>query len=142
MERKKLLQEIGFRLQGLREQLALCREEMAGLCGLTSGGYAKNERGETFPGIDTLDRLSRNLDISMDWLIFNRGPVYYRQKELPEEKEATAESPPPEAAPTEILGLEEITPDVRELLEYMAKDHLLRHQILVYFFKYKKENPA
>lgn len=66
----------------------------------------------------------------MDWLFFNKGPVHFREKEANENEPAG-------------LNLEKLSPYVRELIEYMEKDPLLQHEILVQFFKYKekKENP-
>ncbi|UCH95726.1 MAG: helix-turn-helix transcriptional regulator [Candidatus Aminicenantes bacterium] len=65
--------------QKLREQAGLSTREMAARMGMTHGGYSKNERGINFPGLDTLQRLSRDFDISMDWLIFNKGPMHYHR---------------------------------------------------------------
>lgn len=142
MSRRKILQEIGSRLQNLRELLNFSREEMAAQCGVTMSGYGKNERGDTFPGIETLRRLSNNLDISMDWLIFNKGPMYYKKKHQEMEKPLDVEKEPEEKKQPEkkTTGLDEVMTDVRELLEYMAQDPLLRYEVLVYFYKYKKEN--
>jgi len=53
---------------------------MAAHFGITKNGYERNERGETLPGIDTLNRLSKNFDISMDWFLFNKGPMDYKPK--------------------------------------------------------------
>jgi hypothetical protein len=62
----------------------------------------------------------------MDWLIFNKGPMHYgeRQPEKGDEKKA--------------LNLETVSPHVQELLEYMERDPLLQHEVLVHFYKYKE----
>jgi len=99
MNKKQQLKEIGARLEGLRRQLDFTRDEMAVHFSLTRNGYAKNERGDTFPGLDTLFRLSKNYDISMDWLIFDKGPMAYREKEA-------VVVPPPEAPAPEPVATE------------------------------------
>jgi len=111
----------GRRLRQLRNHFNYSLDEMARKLGLSKSGYFKNEGGFTFPGLKTLDRLQRSYDISMDWLIFNRGPMYYKQK-------APVEKKP---------GLEEQSPEVRQLLAAMEQDPRLKHEILAYFFKYQ-----
>jgi len=133
MNRKTILQEIAARLKNLREQLKYSRGEMAAHFGITKNGYERNERGETLPGIDTLNRLSKNFDISMDWFLFNKGPMYYKEKEHKEEK------PAEKNASETLLALQEVVPDVKELLDYMGLDPLLRYEVLVHFYKYKRE---
>jgi hypothetical protein len=70
--------------------------------------------------------LRRDFDISMDWLIFNRGPMHYGERE------------PEKVDETKYLSLANLSPHVRELLETMARDPLLQHEVLVHFFKYKE----
>jgi len=36
------------------------------------------------------------------------------------------------------LNLETVSSHVRELLEYMERDPLLQHEVLVHFYKYKE----
>ncbi|MCP5107696.1 MAG: helix-turn-helix transcriptional regulator [bacterium] len=125
--------EIGQRLKKLREQFKYSHEQMSGKLGLSKSGYFKNEGGIRFPGFKTLDLLQKNWDISMDWLIFNKGPVHYKEK-MPEP------APQPEKVEVkETTGLEDIGPDVRELVEYMEQDHLLKHEVLLNFYKYKEK---
>jgi len=112
---------IGARLRQIRKMLNHTRPDMAVELGINRSSYYKNETGETFPGTNTLYWLQKKYDISMDWLIFNRGPMYYKQK-------APVEKKP---------GLEEQSPEVRQLLAAMEQDPRLKHEILAYFFKYQ-----
>jgi transcriptional regulator with XRE-family HTH domain len=100
---------------------------------LSRSGYYKNEGGLAFPRLETLDILQRNYDISMDWFIFNKGPVHFKEKQ--------PESPPEpgKAEEKETPATENISDDVRELLEYMDQDRLLKHEVLVYFYKYREK---
>jgi transcriptional regulator with XRE-family HTH domain len=80
---KSTLQAVGSRLKRLREQLNYSPDRMAAHFELTVSDYSKNENGETLPGLDTLRRLSDDFDISLDWLILNKGPKYFKEKEPP-----------------------------------------------------------
>ncbi len=166
-----MLQEYSVRLDTLRKQLNLSREEMAAHLGLTMSGYAKTERGETFLGIAKLARLAKAFDISLDWLLINRGPIFYRLKEdaakpapgepvepKPPETETTKPSAagatvelantlpqalaPDSSEPWFPAGLEGVCFDVEKMLEQMALDPQLRYEILAYFHKYIKGHPA
>jgi len=125
---KNALREIGSRLKELRKHLNYSRDRMASFLGVTPNGYGKNECGETLPGIPSLRRLSEELHISMDWLMFNRGSMYFQ--EIPPEIEIKEE---------EKSGLEKTMPDIRELLDYMEQDLQFRYEVLAFFYKYKKE---
>ncbi len=131
-DNRKTVQEVGARLKELRGRLNYSRNEIANRLGITANAFGKNENGNTLPGIPTLRRLSGDLNVSMDWLFFNRGPMVYHEKLS--EKEAFSEKE--KKAPR----IEEVMPDVRELLDHMEKDPLLRHKVLLDFYKYKKEN--
>jgi len=124
MKREIKFQGIGDRLKKLREHLKYSREEMSAHFSLTKSGYDRNERGETFPSGDMLIRLAKNFGVSMDWLLFDRGPMYY-----PEEQKSRET----------LQALQDAIPEVKELLEYMGRDPLLRYEMLIHFYKYKKE---
>jgi len=38
-----------------------------------------------------------------------------------------------------LQALQDAIPEVKELLEYMGRDPLLRYEMLIHFYKYKKE---
>jgi hypothetical protein len=42
--------------------------------------YYRNENGETFPGVPTMKLLEKEYDISMDWLMFGKGEMYYNRE--------------------------------------------------------------
>ena len=83
-----------------------------------------------YPGLYTI---AEKLGVSLDWLVCGKGPVYYKEKEAKElaagKKEALQELLPESS-------LEEI----KDLLEQMNRIPLLRHEILVYFYKFKAEH--
>jgi transcriptional regulator with XRE-family HTH domain len=135
INRKVMLQEIGKRLRRVRKNLNYSLEEMAGKLGVSKSGYYKNEGGITFPQLNTLHLLFHDFNISLDWLIFNQGPMYYKEKQQEIGLAAGKKK-------NETLGLEDKSPEVRELLDSMERDPLLRHELLVYFYKYKNKQKS
>ncbi len=115
------------RLRKVRKMLNYSRQDMAAVLDLKDSGYFKNETGETFPSRSTLHRLQKDYDISMDWFLFNKGPMLYKEKQ---QEEKTP-------------GLEDRFPEARELLDDMDQDPQLKHEILAYYFKYRnKKRPV
>jgi transcriptional regulator with XRE-family HTH domain len=165
---KKITKEIGLRLQEVRQQTGLSAREMAVRLKVTTGGYTKNEGGLSIPNIDSLRHLTLDFDISMDWLLFNKGPRFFKKKtERENELEQTvAELTRVEAAlrneiadrDREIVELKgklpktpygesgaiEIIPEVRELLDQMEKDPVFYHRLMLNFqeFKQQKQLPV
>jgi transcriptional regulator with XRE-family HTH domain len=128
MDRKTLLRNIGVKLGDIRESLKLKNFEMADLLSTYRTSYLRYESGVTSPQMITLYRLGITYDISMDWLLLDRGPMHYKEKEL------SSESKTPSIPP---IALER---DVKELLENMEKSPLLRHEILLMFYKFKEDH--
>ena len=121
-------QSVGERLAKVRRQLNYSRSEMAGILGLKHSGYSKNETGETFPGVYTLNLLQKNFDISMDWLLFSKGPMVFKDK------------PPLEKQAFDFVSQSQ---ELGELMKSIEQDPQLKHEILAYFYQYKsKKNPA
>lgn len=121
--------DVGQRLRLLRNQYNYSVSEMGQKLGLSRSGYSKNENGVTLPKLETLQRLEKDLDISMNWLFFNKGPIHY--KDLLVEKGLVKKA----------LSLEKITPEATDLFELMEKDFLFRHEIMTFFYKYKNNIP-
>lgn len=119
---RTLLQGAGLRLRKIREQLRLSRVEMATRMGIKPVGYYKNENGETFPSLRSLARLQKDFDISMDWFIFNKGTMFFKER-VPEKKEETKTHD----------GVE-----MTELFKKMEQDPRLRHEVLAYYYKYNE----
>ena len=66
----------------------------------------------------------------MDWLLFDSAPMYLQEKQtnkvlVKEEKR--------------LRELEELMVEVRELVEHMEQDPVLRHEILLHFYNYKNK---
>jgi transcriptional regulator with XRE-family HTH domain len=171
MIKKQLLHQIGVRLEKLRQSLNFSTDEMAIHLNMTRNGYNKNERGMHLPQLTTLLNLSKNFDVSMDWLLFDKGPVHYKEKggvtEPAEQVEtpaaqASAAAPQqavikagkgvtgnllPETMPEDfepgavVPAIEPVTADIQRLLAHIAIDPQLRYEVLAYYFRYIKEHP-
>lgn len=124
MDRKKFLKQIGEKLQGIRKSVFLKNTEMADRIGIDRTTYHKYEQGVNSPHITFLYRLGQAFDISMDWLILDRGPIHYQEKAIP-----APETVPPIAREK----------DVKELLDYMERIPLFRHEVLVMLYKFKDQ---
>lgn len=125
--KRKLRKDLGQRLGQLRETLELSRNKVAGMLNVHRGSLQRNEEGKALPEISTLFKLSETFDVSMDWLFFNKGPMFYKQKTA-EEKER--EQNPINALPEEY----------RELLEHMEKLPVLRYEILLQFRRFLQDD--
>lgn len=123
---KNFLWDVSKRLRSVRKEHDHTRNEMAAKLGISPANYYKNETGVSLPRMDTLYRLHSDFDISLDWLLFGSQPMHNKEKQ------------PVIVQDTKNKGLENILPDARELLDTMEQDHVLRHEILLYFYKYKQ----
>jgi transcriptional regulator with XRE-family HTH domain len=79
------------------------------------GAYKRNENGETFPEYSVLYNMAKKFDVSIDWLLCEKGPMFYSEKE------------------DSMIQLEK---DYKELISHMQKDSILRYEILLIFRKY------
>jgi len=127
---------VALRLKAIREQIGCTPVQMAARLGITPGAYNKNETGRNFPFRNTLKRLAEDFNISMDWLFFNKGSMYYsekgqREKELDEKQKELEKMTQDKAA----------SPEVKELLACMNQDPIFYHKIMLYFRELQAENP-
>lgn len=148
--KKVILQAAALRLKNVREQAGFNGREMASRLGLSAPGYNKNEQGSNFPGIDTLQALSEKFNISMDWFLFGKGPMNYKEKGEKEKQleqrvktlehnleGMVEESKKHEEALQERAGAIEMKPEVREVLDYMASHPVFYHELMLYFHRHK-----
>jgi transcriptional regulator with XRE-family HTH domain len=145
MEVKKetIWREVGKRLKKLRLELKYSKKQMAQRLGINLNSYYKNENGTSFPWIYSLFRLHKDFGVSMDWLIFDYGPIYLKEKEpeKPSQEELAIKMEEAKKAEQEKVKKpwwEESMPDAGELLEYMAHDPLFRYKVFLYFYEYKE----
>lgn len=130
MRTKNFLIEVGQRLMTIRSAQGITRSEMARRLGVNKSNYYRNETGIAFPRLESLIRLHVDFDISLDWLLFGIGAMHSDENQ----SAALNES--------QIKGLETELPDVKEFLDAMEQDQVLRYELLAYFYKYKKNQEA
>jgi transcriptional regulator with XRE-family HTH domain len=144
---KKALQEMGAKLKKLRQHLGLTRQQMAAHFKVTRTAYYKNENGVSFPSLPSLRALCLGFDVSMDWLLFDKGPMISKKKEPPPEP---PKKPQPEITPKEektpdkeivVEKKKELEPEVEELVAHMESIPLLHHKILTEFQQFKMDHP-
>lgn len=136
MDRKNLLIEIGYKIRKVREALKLKNSELADDIGFNRSSINRYESGKTPPGIKTLYRLGEKFNISLDWLICNKGEMFYKEMVVNEPQKETIDVPLPPPQPT----LDSLPGDIRELLEHMERIPLLRYKILTHFLEFKGQN--
>jgi transcriptional regulator with XRE-family HTH domain len=122
--RQEIVKEIGQRIKALRGELKLSQDEMARLFGIVRTTYNRYERGEAYPGPQVLSMLADRFNVSVDWLVCGKGPMFYRQK----------------AEPEKVPELEEVMDDVKEMLALMERIPLLRYKVLTFLQEFKLEN--
>jgi transcriptional regulator with XRE-family HTH domain len=98
---------------------------MGKMIGIGEMTYAKNERGLHLPSSTSLILLHRRLGISIEWLLFGHGPMYW--KDIREEKKTNRE-------------LESFNKELNEMISLMKRIPLLHHSIMTQFEKFKIDN--
>jgi transcriptional regulator with XRE-family HTH domain len=157
--RLEILKPVGARLKKLRKHLNFDMKQMASRLGIVTNTYYKNENGLNLPSLIILKRLVDDFDLSMDWLLFGRGPMFFKekaQKEMElehamkelntqldrERKNHEAEYKKKEEElknQRQKASFIESRPDMKELLEYMEQDAIFYHKLMIYFQEYKIE---
>ncbi|MCP5103777.1 MAG: helix-turn-helix transcriptional regulator [bacterium] len=127
MDKKKIIREVGYKLQKLRESLRYRVFEMADYLGNERTSYTRYEQGQTAPKLMLLYKVAEKFDISLDWLIRNKGPMYFKQKQDNQSQSTPTAAPP-------------LPADIKELLDHMDKIPLLRYEVLTMFHKFKEKN--
>ncbi|MCP4147006.1 MAG: helix-turn-helix domain-containing protein [bacterium] len=121
---KKLLVGIGDRLRALRSRLGISQQSLGARLKLSRTGYGRYETGENSIGLPALAKLASDMDVSLDWLIAGKGPVFFKQK-------ATVASE---------SGMSGQLDEVQDLLEHMEKIPVLRYEIFGAFHRFKLEH--
>lgn len=154
---RTVVHQAAVKLKKIREELGNSISEMANRLDVSHSCYYKYERGENFPGITALKRLSEDYGISMDWLIFDKGPKHFdgkvRQKDLEKEQNKTqaAEQKLSETEKelrevkqkldtAEERFLASLKPGLKELLDTIDSNPVFYHQFMLSFEKFKAGN--
>ncbi len=130
MKRQELAENIAAKLKKIRLNHHFSISDMAQKIKINRNNCARNENSRSIPNIFTLLNIAYHLNISLDWLLLDKGSMYLTEKT--EEIKTKADAAAPQSPP--------IPDDLKELLFYMEKIPLLRHEILVQFYRFKEAN--
>ena len=76
-------QLLGLRVKCIRQSMGLSQEELAYQCGMHASHIGFLERGQRNPSLDTLERLSLGLDVSLSELLdFDRSPIVEKYDDM------------------------------------------------------------
>ncbi|MCP5105355.1 MAG: helix-turn-helix domain-containing protein [bacterium] len=125
LERRRSVKAISAKIRAMRVELRISPDSMANHLGVARSSYNGWGGGEALPGPVGLKTLANKFDISLDWLIADKGPMFYKGKKT---------------SPDGNTGIEEVMDDVKELLAAMDRIPLLRFEMLTAFQKFKLKN--
>ncbi len=139
--KKEFLQETAIRLRKVRKHLRFTRTQMAERFGLGPNAYRKMESGESFFSGQTLERLFFDYNISMDWLLFNKGTMFRQDLEQvePMRQQLTVNKERLEELEKETAGLPPLTEDIKQMLIRMDKNPKIYHEIMLTFHRVNEE---
>ena len=120
-----LKKEIGRRMREVRKSLGYTQDQMVDYFDCGRANYSRIEKGEVFPNPTMLEVLNQRFNISLHWLVCNKGDMHQSRG----------------AAPPETADLD--TPieagEIRELLLYVNAVPMVRHAVLGFFLEYLEE---
>jgi transcriptional regulator with XRE-family HTH domain len=129
---KELKIAIGFRLTQMRKRLKYTQQKMGEFFGISRVYYAKQEIGDSFPSHHVLNKLGQRLNVSLDWLICGKGPMFYQDKTREEQEAADKENASRD-------GLK-LSKEQRQLIEHMNRFPLLHHEVMAFYHRFMREN--
>jgi DNA-binding XRE family transcriptional regulator len=114
-----LKEEVGKRLRQIRRHFGYQQDRMAQLIEISKVTYGKNERGLHLPETLTLVSLHKQLGVSVEWLLFNRGSMFWKGE------------------PQEKSSVDFFTQEVEEMIDLMKRIPLLRHSVMMHYQQFK-----
>lgn len=119
---------ISDRLQLVRKHFGFSQDQMAQSLGCSRETFGKNERGYHMITLDTVAALYEKLGVSMEWLLFNHGPMLknatIKKADLKLETQADMSFPD----------------ELNEMVAMMKNVPFLRYAVMGYYQKFKLEN--
>jgi transcriptional regulator with XRE-family HTH domain len=144
VDKGKYSWESAGRLIKIRKLKKFTQVGMARRLDTSVNAYRKNEKGKNFLNFKSLEILAAELGIAMDWYMFNRGPMFFKdsaqletqikelQTQLEEAKQGGRTGGPGHAG---------LPAEVNQLVEAMQRVPQLFHEVMAYFFQFKKAHP-
>jgi transcriptional regulator with XRE-family HTH domain len=123
-EKEKSKKEIGQRLRKLRKHLKLNQGELAVHIDIGRADLSSTERGRIYPTVYVLYLLKQKFNISLNWLLFNEGEMFY--------------TPPVKRRKNS--GLNPLNEDLKDLFFCIENIPMVRHAVLSFFYEFKVKN--
>jgi len=124
--KEQLRIEIGERIKMVRKAFGLTQEQFVENFEIGRANYARIESGEIFPGISIMNVLRSKFNISMDWLISNKGEMFLQEK-----KEEDI-----------VLDYGEDTEEIAEMLHIIQRIPRMKEEILSFFYDFRRKNKS
>ena len=122
-----LLKGVGLRLKNIRKNKNLRLEEMSNALGVSEDVYLNYENGKSILTLGALEVLQERFDISMDWLLFDRGLISSSDREVLDKL---------------LMECGDISGEMKSFLLLMNKDPIFKYQELGNYYEYLKTHPA
>ncbi|MCX6583610.1 MAG: helix-turn-helix transcriptional regulator [Candidatus Aminicenantes bacterium] len=116
-------ENIGKRLRQVREIFKFTQRRMAEVVRIQESTYKKNEKGLHHLNINSLDQLHDELGVSAEWLLFENGPIYWKDIRAKEDESKQA------GLATKDLFTEE----VEEMIEMLRLVPMIRHSVMGHY---------
>jgi len=121
-EKQKAKKEIGERLRKLRKHLRYNQGQLAEFLDVGRADLSSTERGRIYPTVYVLYLLKKEFNISLYWLLFNEGDMFYTEPVRRRENS----------------GLNPLNEELKDLFFHMENIPMVRHAVLSFFFEYKE----
>lgn len=136
---------IASRMRTIRTEKGLTVLELSSQLGVGPNDYRKYESAVYTPPVHIQVMLAQKFNISLDWLILNKGPMYRDQIETAlRQSEKFKQEGPEKSVQT---GGEEVpsdavivtSPEIKDLVRFMEANPVYKFQMLSDFYRYKQE---
>jgi transcriptional regulator with XRE-family HTH domain len=132
-------------MRAIRTEKGLTVKELSTQLGVGPNDYRKYESAVYTPPVHIQVMLAQKYNISMDWLILDKGPMYRDQIEtaLRQSEKFKKESQPKtvqaggEDVPSDAVVV--TSPEIKDLVRFMEENPVYKFQLLSDFYKYKQE---
>jgi transcriptional regulator with XRE-family HTH domain len=117
------IKNIGQRLRQVREFFKFTQHRMAEVLKIQDVTYKKNERGLHLVNMHSLERLHDELGVSAEWLLFENGPIYWKNiREKEDENKQAA-----------LLERDLFMEEVEEMVEMLKQVPMIRHSVMGHY---------
>jgi len=116
-------QNIGKRLKQVREFFKFTQRRMAEVVRIQESTYKKNEKCVHLLNINTLERLHDELGVSAEWLLFENGPIYWKDIRAKEDENTQAG----------LLKKDIFMEEVEEMVEMLKQVPMIRHSVMGHY---------